>query len=139
MLLTSRAQSDNAVLAFRFSTGGDRRGEYAGARVFKPGGAHAYARDLYVHLRERYRFVSDRRLVAPPDTEERLAGNDRLARAARVRGLIMPLDDSSLRGSLIHAFGKFRMSGNTLIPFVVRLSNHERNRINQRLVSEPSA
>jgi hypothetical protein len=32
----------------------------------------------------------------------------------------------------IKSFDKLRMNGNLLIPFVVGLSNHERNQINQR-------
>ena len=34
--------------------------------------------------------------------------------------------------TLIRSFDKLRMNGNLLIPFVVSLSNHERNQINQR-------
>ena len=39
------------------------------------------------------------------------------------------------RETLIKSFDKLRMNGNLLIPFVVSLSNHERNQINQRFPS----
>jgi hypothetical protein len=39
------------------------------------------------------------------------------------------------RETLIKSFDKLRMNGNLLIPFVVSLSNHERNQINQRVPS----
>jgi hypothetical protein len=38
----------------------------------------------------------------------------------------------AIRESLIKSFDKLGMNGNLLIPFVVSLSNHERNQINQR-------
>ncbi len=38
---------------------------------------------------------------------------------------------------LIKSFDKLRMNGNALIPFVVSLSNHERNQFVQRFLSEP--
>ena len=37
--------------------------------------------------------------------------------------------------TLIKSFDKLRTNGNHLIPFVVSLSNHERNRINQRFLN----
>jgi hypothetical protein len=40
-----------------------------------------------------------------------------------------------LKESLIKSFDKLRMNGNLLIPFVVSLSNHEQNKINQHFPS----
>ncbi len=41
------------------------------------------------------------------------------------------------RETLIKSFDKLRTNGNLLILFVVSLSNHERSRINQRILREP--
>ena len=38
------------------------------------------------------------------------------------------------RETLIKSFDKLRMNGNLLIPFVVCLSNHAQNQINQRFL-----
>jgi hypothetical protein len=41
-----------------------------------------------------------------------------------------------LREALIKSFDKLRMNGNILIPFVVSLSNHERNQFVQHFLSD---